>query len=149
MRVALYLLSSFLTIGVDAFQLTPHPLLVRHTFLFSKQQGRYNDKGGFHTYDEGMIYDDREAEIEAMGGDPFFLDDDEEDDAIDNDSKDGPSDSLLAAAGISSSILSKASKISGDISQVDSEDNDEATSDGSDDKWVWDGEVDEDVYFDG
>lgn len=129
MKVALYLLSSFITIGVDAFQLTPHP--PRHTFLFSKQQGKDNDAGGFHTYDEGMIYDDREAEIEAMGGDPFFLDDDEDDEAIDNNSKDGPSDSLLAAAGISSSILSKASKISGDSSQSDSEDNDEPTSDGS------------------
>jgi hypothetical protein len=33
------------------------------------------------SYVEGDPYDDRMSEIEAMGGDPFFITDDEEDDA--------------------------------------------------------------------
>eukprot|EP00567_Pseudictyota_dubia_P012531 CAMPEP_0197446566 /NCGR_PEP_ID=MMETSP1175-20131217/11491_1 /TAXON_ID=1003142 /ORGANISM="Triceratium dubium, Strain CCMP147" /LENGTH=107 /DNA_ID=CAMNT_0042977709 /DNA_START=1 /DNA_END=324 /DNA_ORIENTATION=+ len=44
---------------------------------------------------------DREAEVLAMGGDPFFLvdDDEEEDDGEDKISSDGPSMSFMAMAG--------------------------------------------------
>ena len=40
-----------------------------------------------HSYVEGDSYEDKFAEIEAMGGDPFFLDFDENDDDDDDDNK--------------------------------------------------------------
>uniref|UniRef100_A0A7S4J879 Plastid lipid-associated protein/fibrillin conserved domain-containing protein n=1 Tax=Odontella aurita TaxID=265563 RepID=A0A7S4J879_9STRA len=77
--------------------------------------------GGFHVYAEGMTFDgDMEAEVLAMGGDPFFLvddDDDDEDDSKDaddevksEDSVEGPSMTFMAMAGALNAVAGDATK---------------------------------------
>ena len=55
------------------------PLHSRHVSVLSLVPGELDDlhSKGRHSYVEGEHFDVRSAEIEAMGGDPFFLTDDE------------------------------------------------------------------------
>ena len=70
-----------------------------------------DDDGGRHTFVEGMTFADREAEILAMGGDPFFLpDEDEEEDEDDNDTIDELSIASSASLGNLLSLVENQTK---------------------------------------
>lgn len=73
-----------------------------------------------HSHAEGFKYDNKESEVIAMGGDPFFITDDNMDEGED-EIDEQPSFSFL-------------SKMNGEETD--------------DDDGGWDGEVDESAYFD-
>eukprot|EP00978_Attheya_sp_CCMP212_P036595 scaffold167398_cov46-Attheya_sp.AAC.2 len=50
------------------------------TLAFSRLWASREPQDGTHSYMEGHNYDDKFAEVEAMGGDPFFLIDESDDD---------------------------------------------------------------------
>ena len=86
--------------------------------LYSSRDGGDDDNMSF-TYVEGSEFDNPEDEIEALGGDPFFLMDDDDDDHT------------------STQSMEKKSINSG-----------QDKNDEDDDEWEWDGEVDENAHLD-
>lgn len=85
---------------------------------------------------------EREKELLEIGGDPFFLTDDDllEDDPIeDGESSTVPSLSLLGMSGVSSVITGIATEDGSSVEQDDGQ---------AEDDFLWDGEVDESAYFD-
>jgi hypothetical protein len=62
---------------------------VTTTLAFSRLWASREPQDGTHSYMEGHNYDDKFAEVEAMGGDPFFLIDENEDDDTDPTSTNG------------------------------------------------------------
>eukprot|EP00587_Corethron_hystrix_P011866 CAMPEP_0113298404 /NCGR_PEP_ID=MMETSP0010_2-20120614/865_1 /TAXON_ID=216773 ORGANISM="Corethron hystrix, Strain 308" /NCGR_SAMPLE_ID=MMETSP0010_2 /ASSEMBLY_ACC=CAM_ASM_000155 /LENGTH=114 /DNA_ID=CAMNT_0000151457 /DNA_START=290 /DNA_END=634 /DNA_ORIENTATION=+ /assembly_acc=CAM_ASM_000155 len=108
--------------------------------------GEASTEGGGFSYVEGTDYGDRAAELEAMGGDSFFLDDEEDDNEGLED--DVVSDERNEIVGTGSSLSSgwKATDGLGPQRDIDTED----LSGGSEttEKWVWDGVEDEGAYFD-
>lgn len=97
-----------------------------------------------HSFVEGSTFDDYCAEIEAMGGDPFFMDDGEEREA--------------KMAEIESSMVPKELQLGTVIEKTDKESfpngkgptriQDDIDSDKPDPDWEWDGIVDEDAHLD-
>ena len=130
-----------------------------------------------HSYVEGEVFADREAEIEAMGGDPFFLMDDDDDNEQEEDSLSNsnsqeddngnaiPSTLLSSMAmmsgssgggggggggGGASAILQKNQRFATDgMGPTPKEETQQdQEDDDDDDDWEWDGTVDETAYFD-
>ena len=94
-----FLSSSFLQREKIA-QLPPFSSMVTKRNMKKDGDGEDNDLGR-HSYVEGLKFDDREAEILAMGGDPFFMTDDDDggDEADDQDlsnADDVPSLAMMA-----------------------------------------------------
>ena len=104
----------------------------------------------------------REEELEAMGGDPFFLTDDdlveeEKEEKPDTDGTDMefPSMSLMGAMHMNdggeaaSSVLSASGKEGDDAKKSEEISEKEEVKEPSKPKFEWDGTYDEGVYFDG
>lgn len=114
-----------------------------------------NDDGGRHTFVEGMTFADREAEILAMGGDPFFLSDDD-----DEEEEDGGTDNDELSIDSNSSLSNLLSLVENQKKHKDTETNDKknySVTDGMGPKPKavketsvdeWDGWEIEDAHFD-
>eukprot|EP00591_Stephanopyxis_turris_P005413 CAMPEP_0195525714 /NCGR_PEP_ID=MMETSP0794_2-20130614/26299_1 /TAXON_ID=515487 /ORGANISM="Stephanopyxis turris, Strain CCMP 815" /LENGTH=113 /DNA_ID=CAMNT_0040656227 /DNA_START=447 /DNA_END=788 /DNA_ORIENTATION=+ len=107
--------------------------------------------GPRHSYVEGAVFDDRTAEIEAMGGDPAFLMDDDEDD-IDMGMDEDDEPSLASFAGFSEGVMSAIG-----IDDADADAVEWKATDGKGPAQLktqeisveeWDGTEIEDAYFD-
>mmetsp|Transcript_20014 Transcript_20014/g.41230 ORF Transcript_20014/g.41230 Transcript_20014/m.41230 type:complete len:145 (-) Transcript_20014:81-515(-) len=97
--------------------------------------------GGRHSYVEGGDYDDVFSEIEAMGGDPFFLDDEES--KVKMADKES---AILPEKSVSDASPKKADKRSAtDGMGPTPRKND--NPDKSDSAWEWDGTVDEEAHL--
>eukprot|EP00522_Entomoneis_paludosa_P014206 CAMPEP_0172457500 /NCGR_PEP_ID=MMETSP1065-20121228/22656_1 /TAXON_ID=265537 /ORGANISM="Amphiprora paludosa, Strain CCMP125" /LENGTH=108 /DNA_ID=CAMNT_0013211287 /DNA_START=159 /DNA_END=485 /DNA_ORIENTATION=+ len=90
-------------------------------------------KGQF-SYVEGSDFfgDDESMDVEALGGDPFFLMDDDDDDTMDVDHVD---------LGTVPPELASADETSRDIQLTSDSDSDK------EDEWEWDGKVDEEAHL--
>jgi hypothetical protein len=122
---------------------------------------------GRHSFVEGEHFTDRSAELESLGGDPFFLDDynDAEDDpADDNDESSGSEerhDQEMAAVAVPSSLLAGLAMASGGgvMDEIGKVEKKWSATDGKGpapkppppplpDDWEWDGIVDENAHMD-
>eukprot|EP00527_Entomoneis_sp_CCMP2396_P009678 CAMPEP_0198136930 /NCGR_PEP_ID=MMETSP1443-20131203/479_1 /TAXON_ID=186043 /ORGANISM="Entomoneis sp., Strain CCMP2396" /LENGTH=175 /DNA_ID=CAMNT_0043798229 /DNA_START=114 /DNA_END=641 /DNA_ORIENTATION=+ len=79
-RISLHYMIAFLMVLACQFDrctsfISPHRVVATPTKAFSSKRGG-NDPGSFSYVEEGQ-FEDREDEIIALGGDPFFLTDDE------------------------------------------------------------------------
>lgn len=103
-----------------------------------------------HSYVEGEAYDDRFNEIEAMGGDPFFLDEEDESDERNEKAEENDTSMLLQNSHLSS-LIAKASSVSSSRSATDglgpTPMQSKNTSKNDDENWEWDGSVDEDAHL--
>ena len=121
------------------------------------------DFGG-NEQDPSFLFDSqRVAELEAIGGDPFFLSEEDEDDDSDLSSREDEDEDVLdAMAGLSSQdqimFMSAAAETSERFAtdglgpsssrrQTDNFEN-QKKSDAADETWEWDGTVDEDAHLD-
>jgi len=98
-----------------------------------------------HSYVEGASYDDKFAEIEAMGGDPFFLDDENNDDE-ESEVKMAEKKSLVVPD--FGSFLTDVNKSSFPDGKGPKPRQEEKKSDNTGKKWEWDGIVDENAHMD-
>mmetsp|Transcript_6883 Transcript_6883/g.16880 ORF Transcript_6883/g.16880 Transcript_6883/m.16880 type:complete len:173 (+) Transcript_6883:104-622(+) len=103
-----------------------------------------DDMGGArHSYVEGSTYDNRLAEIEAMGGDPFFLDDDHVSD-VEIIEKETTSMREKLDPNMYSAQANKSSATDGNGPTPRQSKN---IVEKSDSDWEWDGIVDEDAHL--
>jgi len=91
---------------------------------------------------EGATFDDRLAEIEAMGGDPFFLEDEEIEAKITEKETAASSEKMDFSA-----PPTETNERFVTDGQGPSPRKDETKSDDSDPEWEWDGTVDEDAHM--
>mmetsp|Transcript_26433 Transcript_26433/g.72692 ORF Transcript_26433/g.72692 Transcript_26433/m.72692 type:complete len:158 (-) Transcript_26433:5504-5977(-) len=102
-----------------------------------------------HSFVEEEKYDDRFAEIEAMGGDPFFMDEDHESDERSVKTEDHDA-TVLDQNSHLSSLIAKASATTS-RSATDglgpTPRQKESASNDDDKSWEWDGNVDEDAHL--
>mmetsp|Transcript_4838 Transcript_4838/g.6855 ORF Transcript_4838/g.6855 Transcript_4838/m.6855 type:complete len:197 (+) Transcript_4838:261-851(+) len=125
-----------------------------------------SSKAPSHTYVEGESFDDDIAEIEAMGGDPFFMDfgdDDDEEDKDNTSDPDGTEGDDIPASSILSDLAGMGAGVMDVIGNVE----ERYSTDGKgptpksqqrdfspqfsaveDNDWEWDGSVNEEAHFD-
>jgi len=107
--------------------------------------------GPGHSFVEGETYDDRFSEIEAMGGDPFFMDEEEKSEEQVSDERVKMAESQDAATLLENSHLGALLAKAGARSATDGkgptpkESNTVAIKEEPD--WEWDGTVDEDAHL--
>lgn len=100
--------------------------------------------GGRHSYVEGSTYDSRLAEIEAMGGDPFFLEDDDQE-TVQMDEKRSPVPPQKLDV---NEVLDQARKNTATNGMGPSKKVDKTAVKQNESDWEWDGIVDEDAHLD-
>jgi hypothetical protein len=106
---------------------------------------------GSHSFVEGQDFSDRMAELEAMGGDPFFLSDGDDDDQQSSTGKDNdieaPSSTLMssAAGGVPNVVDALEDRyVTDGKGPMPNTRKEEPRGDG----WEWDGIVDENAHMD-
>jgi hypothetical protein len=99
-----------------------------------------------HSYVEGEDFSDRMAELEAMGGDPFFLSDgDDDDDQQSSTDTDNDLAMMSSAAGVPNAVDTLEDRyVTDGKGPMPNTRKEEPRGDG----WEWDGIVDENAHMD-
>jgi len=116
------------------------------TAIYSTPPGGVD--GARYSFVEGEAFDDRLAEIEAMGGDPFFMDEDGEDNNQQVKMPEDQSTPILPGNALLSSLIATASTRTVTDGKGPSQTGDEKSFEIEDPNWEWDGTVDEDAHLD-
>jgi hypothetical protein len=104
--------------------------------------------GSRHTYVEGGTYDDIFAEIEAMGGDPFFIPVDEEESQVKmSERKPGMAQGITPEKLDFGASLEKADKRFVTDGMGPTPVREKNVSDRADPDWEWDGIVDDEAHL--
>jgi hypothetical protein len=104
-----------------------------------------------YSFVEGDAYGSASAEVEALGGDPFFLPDDSNFTSGGAEQEMGESSPVDAAFAAAAAAVAARKDASGDAFRSGTNvavENTEPTTTVAQQPWEWDGEVDEDAYFD-